>query len=78
MKIYVLFICHCYEEGIIEEGIICVSEDINKIRISIYENFDIDEDYPRLEIWRYGENIYNASGDDVFEIISQETNNKRR
>lgn len=44
MKIYVLL-----KQG---QGskTICVSEDINKIRTSICADFDVNEDYPGLEI----------------------------
>ena len=47
MKIYVLL-----KQGQGHEGskTICVSEDINKIRTSICEDFDANEDYPGQDI----------------------------
>lgn len=51
---------------------VCVSEDINKIRTSICEDFDVNEDYPVFEVWRDGENIYQTSGSDVLKAIAKE------
>lgn len=61
-----------YDEG---NETVCVSEDINKIRTSLCEDFDEEKDYPIFEIWRDGENIYQASGNDVREAISKEMYN---
>lgn len=67
MKIYVL-LKQVYDGN----ETICVSEDINKIRTSICEDFDANEDYPVFEVWRDGENIYQTSGSDVLKAISKE------
>ncbi len=67
MKIYVLL-----KQGYDGNETICVSEDINKIRTSICEVFDVNEDYLVFEVWRYGENIYQTSGRDVLKAISKE------
>lgn len=67
MKIYVL-LRQTYEGS----ETICVSEDINKIRKSICEDFDANEDYPVFEIWKNGEMIYQTSGSDVLKAISKE------
>lgn len=67
MKIYVLL-----KQGYDGNETICVSEDINKIRTSICEDFDANEDYPVFEVWRDGEMIYQTSGDDVLKAISKE------
>jgi len=70
MKIYVL-LRQDYEGS----ETVCVSEDINKIRISICEDLDPDEDYPELEIWKDGEQIYRTSGSDVLKKVVEEINN---
>lgn len=75
MKIYVLLRCNC--DSYDENETVCVSENINTIRLSAYEDFDIAEDCPKLEIWRDGENVYSTSGDDVFDVILKEINNRR-
>lgn len=62
MKIYVL-LRQNYEGS----ATVCVSENINKIRTSICEDF-----YPELEIWEDGEMIYQTSGSDVLKAISKE------
>lgn len=67
MKIYVL-LKQDYEGS----ETVCVSEDINKIRISICEDFNPDKDYPELEIWKDGEQIYQTSGSDVLKKIASE------
>lgn len=67
MKIYVL-LKQEYEGS----DTVCVSEDINKIRTSICEDFDANEDYPEFEIWKDGELIYQTSGNDVLKAISKE------
>lgn len=67
MKIYVLS-----KQGYDGNETICVSEDINKIRTSICEDFDANEDYPVFEIWENGEMIYQTSGSDVLKAISKE------
>lgn len=67
MKIYVLL-----KQGYEGSETICVSEDINKIRTSICEDFNPNEDYPELEIWRNGEMIYQTSSSDVLKAISKE------
>lgn len=67
MNIYVLL-----RQGCEDKETICVSEDINKIRTSICEDFNADEGYPVLEIWRNGENIYKTSGGDVLKVITKE------
>lgn len=62
MKIYVL-LRQKYEGS----DTVCVSENINKIRTNICEDF-----YPEFEIWEDGEMIYQTSGDDVLKAISKE------
>ena len=69
MKIYVLL-----KQGYEGSETVCVSEDINKVRTSICEDFDANEDYPELEIWGDGEQIYQTSGSDVLKIIAKEIN----
>lgn len=69
MKIYVLL-----KQGYEGSDTICVSEDINKIRTSICEDFDPNEDYPELEVWNNGEMIYKTSGSDVLKMIAKEIN----
>ena len=56
MKIYVLL-----KQGYEGSETVCVSEDINKIRTSICEDFDAKEDYPELEIWEDGKMTYDSS-----------------
>lgn len=48
---------------------VCVSEDINKIHTSVCEDMDQNEDHPELEIWKNGEMIYAATGNDVLKMI---------
>lgn len=67
MKIYVL-LKQDYEGS----ETVCISEDINKIRESICEDFDPEEDYPELEIWKDGEQIYRTTGRDVLKKIASE------
>lgn len=67
MKIYVL-LKQVYDGN----ETICVSEDINKIRTSICEDFNPNEDYPELEIWKNGEEILKTSGSDVLKVIAKE------
>ncbi len=67
MKIYVL-LKQKYEGS----DTVCVSENINKIRTSICEDFDANEDYPEFEIWEDGRIIYQTSGSDVLKAISKE------
>ena len=62
MKIYVL--SRQKYEG---SDTVCVSENINKVRKSICEDF-----YPEFEIWEDGEIIYQTSGRDVLKAISKE------
>ena len=69
MKIYILL-----KQKYKSNELLCVSEDINKIRTSICKDFDINEDYPIFEIWESGENIYKTSGSDVLKAISKEIN----
>ena len=69
MKIYVLL-----KQNYDGSDTICVSEDINKIRTSICEDFDQNADYPELEIWNNGEMIYRATGSDVLKMITKEIN----
>ncbi len=69
MKIYVLL-----KQDYDGSDTICVSEDINKIRTSICEDFDSNEDYPELEVWNNGEMIYRSTGSDVLKIITKEIN----
>ena len=69
MKIYVLS-----KQGYEGSEIVCVSEDINKIRTSICEDFDAKEDYPELEIWEDGKMTYDTSGNDVIKKIAEELN----
>ena len=69
MKIYVLL--KQYYEG---SETVCVSEDINKIRTSICEDFDAKEDYPELEIWEDGKMTYATIGNSVIKKISEELN----
>ena len=65
MKIYVLL-----KQGYEGSETVCVSEDINKIRTSICEDFN--EDYPEREIWKNGEEILKTSGSDVLKVIAKE------
>lgn len=51
---------------------VCVSEDINKIRTSICEDFNPNEDCPKLEIWENEEEILRTSGSDVLKVIAKE------
>lgn len=67
MKIYVLL-----KQGYEGSETVCVSEDINKIRTSICEDFNANEDYPELEIWKNGEEILKTSGSDVLKVIAKE------
>lgn len=67
MKIYVL-LKQDYEGS----NTVCVSEDINKIRTSICEDFDQNEDYPELEVWNNGEMINKTIGSDVLKMIGSE------
>lgn len=67
MKIYVLL-----KQGYEGSEIVCVSEDINKIRTSICEDFNPNEDYPKLEIWENEEEILRTSGSDVLKVIAKE------
>lgn len=67
IKIYVLL-----KQNYEGNDTVCVSENINKIRTSICEDFDANEDYPVFEIWRNGEMIYQTSGSDVLKAISKE------
>lgn len=67
MKIYVLL-----KQGYEGSETVCVSEDINKISVSICEDFDPNEDYPELEIWKDGEQIYQTSGSDVLKKVAEE------
>ena len=69
MKIYVL-LKQCYEGN----ETVCVSEDINKIRTSICQDFDAKEDYPELEIWEDGKTIDGATGSNVLKKIASELN----
>ncbi len=69
MKIYVL-LKQEYEGS----DTVCVSEDINKIRTSICDDFDPNEDYPELEVWNNGEMIYRTTGSDVLKMIAKEIN----
>lgn len=66
MKIYVLL-----KQNYEGSDTACVSEDINKIRTSICEDF-VNKDYPEFEIWKDGECIYRTSGNDVLKAISKE------
>ncbi len=68
MKIYVLL-----NENEKRKNV-CVSEDINKIRTSMCEDFKPGKDYPGLEIWEKGECIYSCRGTDVLRKIASETN----
>ena len=69
MKIYVLLRQDC--EG---SKTVCVSEDVNKIRKSICEDLDPQEDYPELEIWKEGKQIYRTTGSDVLKKVAEELN----
>lgn len=69
MKIYVLL-----KEDYNGSCTVCISEDINKIRTSICEDFDAQKDYPELEIWENGEQIYCTTGSDVLKKIAKEIN----
>lgn len=48
---------------------VCVSEDINKIHISICQDLDEQRDYMELEIWKNGEQIYRTTGSDVLKKV---------
>lgn len=68
MKIYVLL--NQKNNGF---DTVCVSEDINKIRTSICEDFHPDKDYPKLEIWENDECIYHTTGNkDLIRKIADE------
>ena len=69
MKIYVIL-----KQNYEESETVCVSEDINKIRISICEDFDAKEDYPELEIWEDGKMTYATIGNSVIKKILEELN----
>lgn len=70
MKIYVLL-----RQDYDGSWTVCVSEDIKKIRTSICEDLDPKEDYPELEIWKDGEQIYRTTGSDVLKKVAEELNN---
>ena len=67
MKIYVLL-----KQGYEGSETVCVSEDINKIRTSICEDFNPNEDCPKLEIWENEEEVLRTSGSDVLKVIAKE------
>lgn len=67
MKIYVLL-----KQGHEGSETVCVSEEINKIRTSICKDFNPNEDYPELEIWKNGEEILKTGGSDVLKVIAKE------
>lgn len=72
MKIYVLS-----KQGYNGNETTCVSEDINKIRTSVCEDFDANEDYPEFEVWEDGKMIYQTGGDDVLKAISKDIESMR-
>lgn len=67
MKIYVLM-----KQGNFGNEIVTVSTDINKIRKSICEDFNAEEDYPTLSIWLNEEKIEEVSGNVVLYKIRDE------
>ena len=69
MKIYVL-LRQDYEGS----ETVCVSEDINKIRKSICDDLDSEEDYPELEIWKNGTMIDRVTGNNVLKKVASEIN----
>lgn len=69
MKIYALLKQH-YEGS----ETVSVSEDIHQIRQSICEDLDPREDYPELEIWENGIQIYRTTGSDVLKKVVGELN----
>lgn len=69
MKIYIL-----QKELYGRRYIICVSEDINKIRTRICEDFNPNEDYPILNIWDKEVLISSTAGFNVLKKISNELN----
>lgn len=69
MKIYVLL-----KQDYDGSDTICVSEDTNKIRTSICEDFVPNEDYSKLEVWNNGEMIYRATESNVLKMIAKEIN----
>ena len=69
MKTYVLL-----KRGYFGMRTVIVSEDINKIHTSICTDFDVNKDYPKLEIWEDGKMTYYTSGDNAFKKISKELN----
>lgn len=69
MKIYVLL-----KRGYFGMRTVIVSEDINKIHTSICTDFDVNKDYPKLEIWEDGKMTYGTFGNDVLMKISEELN----
>lgn len=71
MKIYILS-----NENYDRNGTVCVSEDINMIRTSICEDFNIQHDYPRLEIWENGKKISETTGNDVLRKVADEMYNR--
>lgn len=69
MKIYIL-----QKELYGRKYIICVSEDINKIRTRICKDFNPNEDYPILNIWDKEVLISSTAGSNVLKKISSEIN----
>ena len=67
MKIYVLM-----KQGSFGNEIVKVSTEINKIRKSICEDFNAEEDYPTLAIWLNEEKVEEVSGSDVLHKIRDE------
>ena len=69
MKIYIL-----QKEEFGRKDNICVSKDINKIRTSIWKDFNPNEDYPILNIWDKEVLISSTAGFNVLKKISNELN----
>ena len=67
MKIYVLL-----KQNYDGSDTVCVSEDINVIRKSICIDLNPSEDYPELEIWENGVEIYKTTGSDVLKKVVEE------
>ena len=67
MKIYVLL-----KQNYDGSDTVCVSEDINVIHKSVCIDLNPSEDYPELEIWENGVEIYKTTGSDVLKKVAEE------
>lgn len=69
-RIYVLI----NQEGTFNRNV-CVSDDIQKIRKSLCNDFDQETDFPVLEIWNDGKLQSKVEGNPVLKAIADEINN---